>query len=253
MSREAYLAAVAQGADGFECDLRLTKDRVLVCWHDSDMKRVANRNLVIAKSTFSELRATYPIITLEELLEIALENRKSLALETKHPVTTGGAVERELVNVLNQNRSRIAAAGIQVSIMSFSWLANGVVAAALRSNLTGRPHGDGALSAVIDGWSPSRSHTGRANRRCGVYIRNGLAGARVATTGVGDPLLQFLPQFAVEFAGRDLRSVSERSGTEQSPRGRCDRSLQLFPVGHHALCNLLSGGVEFLCHIRAQF
>ena len=124
MSREAYLAAVAQGADGFECDLRLTKDRVLVCWHDSDMKRVANRSLVIAKSTFSELRATYPIITLEELLEIALENRKSLALETKHPVTTGGAVERELVNVLNQNRSRIAAAGIQVSIMSFSWLAN---------------------------------------------------------------------------------------------------------------------------------
>lgn len=124
MSRQAYLAAASQGADGFECDLRLTKDRVLVCWHDSNMKRVANRDLVIAKSTFAELRKAYPVITLDELLEIALENRKSLALETKHPVASRGAVERELVQSLDRYRTKIAAAGIQVSIMSFSWLAN---------------------------------------------------------------------------------------------------------------------------------
>ncbi len=123
MSRSAYLAAVEQGADGFECDLRLTKDRTLVCWHDSNMKRVAHCNLVIAKSTLAELRAVYPIITLEELLEIALENQKSLALETKHPVVSGGAVERELLQLLDRYRSAITTAGIQVSIMSFSWLA----------------------------------------------------------------------------------------------------------------------------------
>lgn len=124
MSREAYLSAVSQGADGFECDLRLTKDRVLVCWHDSNLNRVANRDLVIAKSSFAELRAAYPIITLEELLEIALENRKSLALETKHPVLSRGAVERELLQILDRHRTRIADTGIEVSIMSFSWLAN---------------------------------------------------------------------------------------------------------------------------------
>ena len=57
MSREAYLAAVEQGADGFETDLRLTKDLVIVCWHDASMKRVADRDLVIAESTFAEIRA----------------------------------------------------------------------------------------------------------------------------------------------------------------------------------------------------
>ena len=124
MSREAYVAAVSQGADGFECDLRRTQDGVLVCWHDPNMKRVANRNLVIAKSSFAELRAAYPMITLEELLEIALENRKSLALETKHPVLSRGAVERELLQILDRYRTRISDTGIEVSIMSFSWLAN---------------------------------------------------------------------------------------------------------------------------------
>ena len=49
MSLEAYLAAVEQGADGFETDLRLTKDGVIVCWHDPDMKRVADCDLVIAE------------------------------------------------------------------------------------------------------------------------------------------------------------------------------------------------------------
>ena len=124
MSREAYIAAASQGADGFECDLRRTKDGLLVCWHDSNMKRVANRDLVIANSSFAELRAAYPIITLEELLEIALENRKSLALETKHPVLSRGAVERELIKILDRYRARIADTRIDVSIMSFSWLAN---------------------------------------------------------------------------------------------------------------------------------
>ena len=72
MSRAAYLAAVEQGADGFECDLRLTKDGVIVCWHDATMKRVADCDLVISESTFEEVRAAYPILTLVELLDIAL-------------------------------------------------------------------------------------------------------------------------------------------------------------------------------------
>ena len=123
MSREAYLAAVEQGADGFETDLRLTKDHVIVCWHDASMKRVADCDLVIAESTFAEIRAAYPVLTLTELLEIALEHGKHLALETKHPVPTHGAIERELLKVLESYRARITEAGIFVSIMSFSWFA----------------------------------------------------------------------------------------------------------------------------------
>lgn len=123
MSRESYLGAVEQGADGFECDLRLTKDLVLICWHDATMERVAGRHLVIAESTYDEINSAYPVVTLPELLEIALEFGKGLALETKHPVPTHGAVEREVLRVLESYRSRIRKAGISVSIMSFSWFA----------------------------------------------------------------------------------------------------------------------------------
>lgn len=123
MSREAYLAAIRQGADGFECDLRLTKDRVLVCWHDATMKRIANCDLVIADCTLAEIQAAYAVVTLVELLEIALEHRKGLALETKHPVPSHGAVERELLKTLSAYQEKIASAGIAISIMSFSWFA----------------------------------------------------------------------------------------------------------------------------------
>jgi glycerophosphoryl diester phosphodiesterase len=123
MSRAAYVAAVRQGADGFECDLRLTKDDLLVCWHDPSLKRVAGIDLSVADFTFAELNAAYPLLTLEELLGIALEYRKGLALETKHPVPTGGAVERKLLEVLKCYQPQILEAGIQISIMSFSWLA----------------------------------------------------------------------------------------------------------------------------------
>jgi glycerophosphoryl diester phosphodiesterase len=123
MSRAAYLAAVDQGADGFECDLRLTKDRILVCWHDDDLMRIAHSPLVIADSTLAEIRAVTEIVTLEELLEIALTHKKNLALETKHPVPTRGGVEGELLRTLTANAERIERSGIDISIMSFSWWA----------------------------------------------------------------------------------------------------------------------------------
>jgi len=123
MSREAYLAAIEQGADGFETDLRLTKDRVIVCWHDANLKRVADCDLVVADSTFAEILAAYPVLSLVELLDLALEHGKSLALETKHPVPTHGAIERELLKILAGYRQKIESAGISISIMSFSWFA----------------------------------------------------------------------------------------------------------------------------------
>ena len=123
MSIQAYQAAVEQGADGFETDLRLTRDGVIVCWHDSDMKRVADCDLVISKSTYAEISAAYPVLTLTELLDLAMAHHKNLALETKHPVPTYGAIEHELLKVLDSYTSQIAASGIQIAIMSFSWRA----------------------------------------------------------------------------------------------------------------------------------
>lgn len=123
MSRAAYLGAIEQGADGFECDLRLTKDKVLICWHDDDLQRMANSPFIVARSTLAELRSITEILTFDDLLRIALENKKSLALETKHPVPTRGEVERKLLKTLSAHSEAIRESGIDISIMSFSWWA----------------------------------------------------------------------------------------------------------------------------------
>ena len=115
----AYKAAIDDGADGFECDVRLTKDNQLVLWHDADMNRVAGNSARIADSNFNEIKNHYPqAIILEELLVLARDNNKELAIETKHPVPTGSAVENKVMELLAQEKP-VA----EIHIMSFSWLA----------------------------------------------------------------------------------------------------------------------------------
>ena len=50
MTMRAYKGALDDGADGFECDVRLSKDNQLVLWHDADMQRVAGNSARIADS-----------------------------------------------------------------------------------------------------------------------------------------------------------------------------------------------------------
>jgi glycerophosphoryl diester phosphodiesterase len=115
----AYKAAIDDGADGFECDVRITKDNQLLLWHDADMQRVAGSAARIADSTLSDIKDYYPeAMTLEELLILARDNKKELAIETKHPVPTGSTVERKVVELLAQEKP-VA----DIHIMSFSWLA----------------------------------------------------------------------------------------------------------------------------------
>ena len=52
----AYKAAIDEGADGFECDVRLTKDKQLVLWHDADLQRIAGNSARIANSNFAEIK-----------------------------------------------------------------------------------------------------------------------------------------------------------------------------------------------------
>mgnify|MGYP000412425567 CR=1 FL=1 len=92
-SEAAYLAAIEQGCDGFECDVRLTKDKQIICYHDKDAKRLANLDLEIAKSAYIELKKSINPFRLDELLELAISNKKNLVIEFKHPVPTRGEVE----------------------------------------------------------------------------------------------------------------------------------------------------------------
>jgi len=77
----AYKAAIDEGADGLECDVRLSRDNQLVLWHDPTMQRVAGNSARIASLNFSEIKKIYPqVITLEEVLVLARDNKKELAI-----------------------------------------------------------------------------------------------------------------------------------------------------------------------------
>ncbi len=122
-SKAAYEAAISQGADGFECDVRLTKDLKIICYHDTNTKRLTGVDLEIAKSDYGDLKKVANPYLFSDLLDLAIKNNKHLAIETKHPAPTGGLIEAELHKLLNQRAAEIKASGINISIMSFSWFA----------------------------------------------------------------------------------------------------------------------------------
>jgi glycerophosphoryl diester phosphodiesterase len=124
MTMAAYANALAQGADGFECDLRLSKDLIPILWHDATMDRRAKVSAVIAESTYSEIKKIYPeVLTLDEMLDFAIACKKSLLLETKHPVPTGTLIEEIVIASLHKKSREIEKSEIKISIMSFSWFA----------------------------------------------------------------------------------------------------------------------------------
>lgn len=117
----AYRAAIDQGADGFECDLRLTRDAVPVLWHNASMLERAGNKGLIAEMNFADVQRAYPqVLTLDDFLDIALSANKGVLIETKHPVISGNKVEEILVKRIQERK---VLAKIDLSVMSFSWSA----------------------------------------------------------------------------------------------------------------------------------
>ena len=92
-SRAAYEGAVNAGADGFECDVRLIRGGEIICFHDRTTRRLTGKMRLISGMTAEEIKEIYDAITLQELLEIAIKEKKDLLIETKHPVISGGKIE----------------------------------------------------------------------------------------------------------------------------------------------------------------
>jgi glycerophosphoryl diester phosphodiesterase len=140
----AYLRAVDEGADGLECDVRLTRDRHLVCLHDRRLERTSNGRGPVSEHTLAQLNELdfgswhpgFPIgdeeplldsaarvLTLESLLDTALSAGRPIRLlvETKHPTRYGNEVEDRLVAVLRRyGLDGPGTANVQVTMMSFS-------------------------------------------------------------------------------------------------------------------------------------
>jgi glycerophosphoryl diester phosphodiesterase len=139
----AYVAALDTGAEGLECDVRLTSDGHLVCVHDRRVDRTTNGRGAVSvkelaeldqldfaswKNAWGELDEEPPeideehrkVLTLQRLLEVVRDYDRpvDLAIETKHPTRYAGLVERRLVEMLT--RFGLAGAGSPARVMSFS-------------------------------------------------------------------------------------------------------------------------------------
>ncbi len=142
----AYLAALEEGSEALECDVRLTADGHLVCAHDRDLRRTAQHRGVISTMTLDELdhldvsswknpwrdlddeaEERRPeldsVLSLRRLLEVVAEHERpvEVAIETKHPTRYAGLVERRLAELLAE--FGWTGADAPVRVMSFSWVA----------------------------------------------------------------------------------------------------------------------------------
>jgi glycerophosphoryl diester phosphodiesterase len=142
----AYVAALDEGADALECDVRLTADGHLVCVHDRDLRRVAQKRALVSSMELSELeqldvaswkhpwaelddeapdvdRELDKVLTLRRLLQTVADYPRpvELAIETKHPTRYAGLVERRLVETLAD--FGWSGPDSPARVMSFSWVA----------------------------------------------------------------------------------------------------------------------------------
>jgi len=81
----AFRLAIAQGADGLECDLRMSADGVIVISHDDSLKRTHSQPLHIAKATAAAL-AAHDVPTLAETLATVRGKLGLINLELKEPI-----------------------------------------------------------------------------------------------------------------------------------------------------------------------
>ncbi len=142
-TRAAYLQAIADGADGVECDVHLTRDQHAVLLHDASLDRTSDGTGQVADRTLQELRlldfsswkgARIPdayggksdqLLTLPELLDLlrAAGREIGLAIELKHPSPYQLKLEDRVLELLAAEGWDPATSeleNIRVSFMSFS-------------------------------------------------------------------------------------------------------------------------------------
>ena len=142
-TRAAYLQALADGADGVECDVHLTRDEQLVCIHDTTVDRTTNGTGRVADHTLEELRgldvcswkgagipaeygsASEQFLTLADLILLLRRAGRPvrLAIELKHPSPSGLRLEDAVIAFLMDegwDPESSMLGSIEVSFMSFN-------------------------------------------------------------------------------------------------------------------------------------
>lgn len=115
----AFQLAWEQGADAIEADFHMSRDGHLVCIHDEETGKVADQNLIVAKSTLAELQtldvgsskgvqyAGTRIPTLPEVLA-TVPDGKMIFIEVKTGVEVIPALQKALAaSSLSQDQIRV--------------------------------------------------------------------------------------------------------------------------------------------------
>ena len=137
----AYELALQQGADGVECDVRLTRDGHLVCVHDRRVDRTSDGTGLVSEMTLAQLReldfgswhtgnsagnggGDTGLLTLDTLLTLVLDSKRPVKVfvETKHPVRYGALVESKVLALLHRYGIAAPASAdlARAVVMSFS-------------------------------------------------------------------------------------------------------------------------------------
>ncbi|MGX5718269.1 glycerophosphodiester phosphodiesterase [Arthrobacter sp. MAHUQ-56] len=142
-TRAAYLQALADGADGVECDVHLTRDQHVVLLHDANLDRTSDGTGPVADRTLRDLRQldfsswkgvripeeygarSEQFLTLPELLDILRGAGRpvQLAIELKHPSPYQLKLEDRVLEVLRSegwDRESSTVDNVAVTFMSFS-------------------------------------------------------------------------------------------------------------------------------------
>ncbi|WP_087072259.1 glycerophosphodiester phosphodiesterase [Arthrobacter sedimenti] len=142
-TRAAYLQALADGADGVECDVHLSRDGQLVCIHDTTLDRTTSGSGAVADLTLAELRqldvsswkgidlpseygdVSDQFLSFADLLLLLRRAGRPirLAVELKHPSPFGLQLEEALIAFLMDegwNPESSMLGSIEVSFMSFN-------------------------------------------------------------------------------------------------------------------------------------
>ncbi|NTW41752.1 MAG: glycerophosphodiester phosphodiesterase [Cellulomonadaceae bacterium] len=135
-TRSAYAQAIADGADGLECDVQLTADGELVCWHDATVDRTSDGSGPVREHTLAQMRGLDitswagmadqgdELLTLSDLLALAGRASRPIhvAVELKHPAPYGFAAEDAVVALLEAagwDPGPSTVGPVTVSFMSF--------------------------------------------------------------------------------------------------------------------------------------
>ena len=100
----AFRAAKAKGALMFECDVRLSRDQVPVIFHDSDLKRLAQKPDLVSDLTAAELKQLAQAPTLREvLLDTSVPRFVNVELKSKEKLDD--PLERKVTEVIKSVRA----------------------------------------------------------------------------------------------------------------------------------------------------